>query len=57
MKCFNIQVRGRYPSDVKLALAEAMRLIGDGNTEGFNKNEDGSFTFASKGEYAEENGE
>lgn len=51
MKTFKIIVRGKTQMDVELAVAESMRLIGDGNLWDFNSNEDRGFHFDSEGEY------
>lgn len=53
MKTFKLIVRGKKQMDVELAIAESMRLIGNGNLSGFNSNEDGDFSFDSEGEYDE----
>lgn len=54
MKTFKLIVRGKKQTDVELAIAESMRLIGNGNLSGFNSNEDGNFSFDSEGEYEDE---
>jgi len=53
MKTFTIEVGGASLDDVLMAIDEAKRVIGEGNTSGFNENETGSFSFDSSGEYAD----
>lgn len=40
-----INFRGKTESDLLAAIDEARRLVEDGNTSGWNSNDDGSFTF------------
>ena len=57
MKTFKLVVRGRTPADVELAIAASMRLIGSGMLSGHDRNEDGSLSFTSEGEYGDEDGQ
>lgn len=45
-----IEASGKTQGDLELALEEALRLIREGNNQGFNRNEDGSFHFDVEGE-------
>src|SRR5437879_1809353 len=46
MKTLSLTSRGKTTDDVLLALEEATRLISEGVTSGFDRNESGRFTFA-----------
>ena len=49
-----IVINGDTDGDIEQALDEVRKLIGEGNTTGFNSNESGSFHFKSDGEYKDE---
>ena len=54
MKTFTITIKAKSEGDAEMALEEVARLIGQGNTSGFNSNETGSFDFDSDGEFDED---
>lgn len=41
----HIEINGKSDSDIEVALEEVSKLINEGNTSGFNKNETGSYSF------------
>lgn len=45
-----IEFEGKTMSDVEFAIEEALGRIRDGNTTGFDRNEDGNFSFDVEGE-------
>lgn len=45
-----IEATGKTQSDLEMALEEALNRIRAGNTQGHDKNEDGSFYFNIEGE-------
>lgn len=57
MKTFTIEVNGKSQADIENALEEVLRLIRGGFEVGFDHNSDGSFSFANKGEFEENESE
>jgi hypothetical protein len=49
MMDLKVQVTGRTARDIELALHEVMRSVEDGNTSGFDRNQDGDYTFEISG--------
>lgn len=45
-----ITFEGKTNEDIELAIEEALRVIKNGNSSGFNSNEDGEFSFQILGE-------
>ena len=54
MKTFKLIIRGKKQMDVELAIAASLSLISNGMTSGYDRNEDGSLSFSSEGEYQDE---
>lgn len=50
MLTITITATGKTSDDLELAIGEVTRLLSEGNTSGFNRNETGSFTFDISGE-------
>ena len=46
MKDLNIQIQGKTVEDLELALQEVSRLVSEGFTEGFDRNEDARYSFS-----------
>lgn len=57
MKIFNIQVSGKTLTEIINGIDEAKKRIEAGNTMGFDSNDEGDFSFESKGMYEENDSE
>ena len=50
MKKLTIEIEGKTDGDIEIGLDEALKRFRQGNTEGFDSNDDGSFHFKVEGE-------